>query len=434
MSQQHLSDTSFRDLALHEDLLQALDDIDFKLCTPIQAQSLPVALGGRNVAGKAQTGTGKTMAFLLACMNQLLNTERKGPQPRTLILAPTRELVIQIHKDACSLNKQASLKLGLVYGGTGYQEQKEQVQQGIDILIGTPGRLIDYFKQGVFDLKSIQSVVLDEADRMFDLGFIKDVRFLLRRMPKPEKRLNMLFSATFSFKVQELAYEHMGDPEMVETEADKVTAENISQCVYYTAMEEKIPLLINLLKETQEKRSIVFVNTKRTSEKIFSYLSGNDIKSALLSGDVPQKMRQKLLEKFKAGELNVLVATDVAARGLHVDDVGYVFNFDLPDNAEDYVHRIGRTARAGAEGHAVSFVCEKYAFSLPDIEKYIHHKLPIEGVTDELVSNIKPPVKTVFKKVTPFDKKNNSKSHKSHNKPHKKRHPSGNRPPKKQDS
>ena len=236
-------------------------------------------------------------------------------------------------------------------------------------------------------------VVLDEADRMFDLGFIKDVRFLLRRCPPPEQRLGLLFSATMSLRVNELAYEHMNNPQQVQVESEQVTAQHVRQVLYHTANEEKIPLLVGLLSHTDPHRSIVFVNTKRAADRVWSYLEGNGFKCAVLSGDVPQKKRQRLLREFQEGKLPVLIATDVAARGLHIPDVSHVFNYDLPQDAEDYVHRIGRTARVGKDGDAISFACENYVYSLPDIEAYIGHKIPVEAVPEDRIATLKRPVK-----------------------------------------
>lgn len=394
---EHLSDIQFKDLQLPESLLSGVANAGFTHCTPIQAETLPLALEGKDIAGQAQTGTGKTAAFLLAMANYLMKhpapSSRKVNQPRALILSPTRELAIQIHKDACQLLENTDFTLGLVYGGTGYDSQRKQLQDGVDVIIGTPGRIIDYFKQKVFNLKCCQVMVLDEADRMFDLGFIGDVRYLLRRMMPAEERLNMLFSATLSYRVTELAYEHMNNPEIIKVASENVTADKVTQRVYYTANNEKIPLLIGLLGHMDPRRSIVFVNTKRVAERVWAYLEGNGFKAAILSGDVPQTKRQHLLSQFQKGELPVLVATDVAARGLHIPDVSHVFNFDLPQDAEDYVHRIGRTARAGASGDAISFACEDYTYSLPEIEAFINDKIPMEPVTSEMLADLKPPVK-----------------------------------------
>lgn len=357
---------------------------------------MPLTLAGRDVAGQAQTGTGKTAAFLIATFNRLLrhppDEGRKPNQVRALILAPTRELAIQIHRDAAKLGHYTGLRLGLAYGGTDYDLQRQQLVEGVDVLIGTPGRIIDYFKQHVFDLRMAQVVVLDEADRMFDLGFIKDVRYLLRRCPPPEQRLGLLFSATLSLRVSELAYEHMNNPQHVQVEPEQVTARQVRQFLYHTANEDKISLLVGLMKRIDAQRSIVFVNTKRDAEKVWSYLEGNGFKSAILSGDVPQKKRQSLLKRFQDGELAILVATDVAARGLHIPEVSHVFNYDLPQDAEDYVHRIGRTARLGAEGDAITFACERYVYSLPEIEAYIGMSIPVEPVSDDLLVKPAPPV------------------------------------------
>ncbi|MDH3353619.1 MAG: ATP-dependent RNA helicase RhlB [Chromatiales bacterium] len=415
MSNKNLTETKFSAFSLADELQKGIEATGFTFCTPIQAETLPHTLAGHDIAGQAQTGTGKTAAFAIALFNKLLTTPspkwRKQNQPRALILAPTRELAIQIHKDAAQIGEFTGLKLGLAYGGTGYETQKQAIEDGLDILIGTPGRVIDYFKKHVFNLDAAEVLILDEADRMFDLGFIKDIRFLLRRMPHPEKRLNMLFSATLSHRVMELAYEHMNNPKQVEIIAEKVTADKVKQSVFYPASDEKIPLLLGLIKREQPERSILFVNTKRVADKVWSFLEGNGIKTAILSGDVPQNKRQSLLKQFKEGNFPMLVATDVAARGLHVPDVSHVFNYDLPQEAEDYVHRIGRTARAGASGTALSFACEEYAFSLMDIETYIHHKIPVESITAELLVKPQPPVK-IERKPRPPRKDGGHRHHK----------------------
>ncbi len=393
----HLTESRFSDFDLTPDLIKGLNDTGFEFCTPIQEQSIPIALAGKDVAGEAQTGTGKTAAFMVACINHLLThpakENRRANQPRAMILAPTRELAIQIHKDAVAIGKHTELTFGLAYGGTDYDKQRNILQNGVDVLIGTPGRTIDFFKQRVFDLKACDVVVLDEADRMFDLGFIDDMRYLLSRCPSPDKRLSLLFSATLSHRVGELAYVHMNDPAEIRIKAETKTADKIEQSIYYPANEEKIPLLLGLMTKLKPSRSIVFINTKRVADKVYAWLEGNGYKSALLSGDVPQKKRQTLLKKFQDGEFNTLVATDVAARGLHIPEVSHVFNFDLPQSGEDYVHRIGRTARAGASGSAISFACEDYAHYIMDIEEYIDQKIGKEPVTGELLIEPKPPIK-----------------------------------------
>lgn len=427
MSETHLSDTRFDSLDLVPELLRGVASAGFTYCTPIQALSLPKALSGKDITGQAQTGTGKSAAFLLATMNCLLrrpaHAKHRQNQPRAIILAPTRELAIQIEKDAQCLGQYTGLKLGVVYGGAGYVQQRTMLESGVNILIGTPGRMIDYFKQKIFDLRAVEVMVLDEADRMFDLGFIGDVRYLLYRMPKPDKRLNMLFSATLSHRVAELAYEHMNNPVKVEVEPGQKTGNHIRQVVYYTAMAEKISLLLGLLQKEHFKRTILFVNTKRSGESVAAYLRGNDIDGAVISGDVPQRKRIRLLERFSSGDLPILVATDVAARGLHIPDISHVINYDLPSDPEDYVHRIGRTARAGAGGDAISFACEEHSYHLPDIENYIGHKLPGRPVDPELLVEPQPP------QYEPCKSSYKRKSGKSHLRSKRPRRPGKRKPP-----
>ncbi|MDC9729129.1 MAG: DEAD/DEAH box helicase [Methyloprofundus sp.] len=392
MKKTHLTETRFINLELSRPILRGLKDAGFDQCSPIQNQSLPIALRDRDVAGQAQTGTGKTASFLLATFQRLLNDKSETKKyPRALILAPTRELAIQIHQDALLLGKHLNFNMALIYGGTDYQKQLKAVRSNVDIIIATPGRIIDFYRQKAFSLDNIQVMVMDEADRMFDLGFIKDIRYLLNRMPSPEKRLNLLFSATLSFKVTELAYEHMHQPVMVKIESEEMTSTSIKQFAFCPANEQKIPLLIGLIKKHTPVRSIVFVNTKRSAEKLADYLAANGHKTALLSGDVPQDKRERLLADFQESKVTIMIATDVAARGLHIPDVSHVFNFDLPQDCEDYVHRIGRTARFGAEGEAISFICEEYAYSMPDIEQYIGQKVPVERVTEDLLPEIIKP-------------------------------------------
>lgn len=381
MTDKHLSDTRFTELDIHENVLKGIQATGFEFCTPIQAMTLPLALEGKDISGQAQTGTGKTAAFLIACFHKLLTTEpkkssKKNPV-RSLIVAPTRELAIQILEDGKPLVKHTDIKLGIAYGGTDYEKQRKHIEEGLDVLIGTPGRIIDYFKQGVFALDALEVIILDEADRMFDLGFISDIRYLFRAMPAPEERLNLLFSATLSHRVSELAYEHMSEPEVVKIEAE-ITADRIEEIAYMPSNEEKIPLLLGIIDKATDDKGVVFINTKHMAEKIEAWLNANEFKCALLSGDVPQKKREKLLANFKDGTCNILIATDVAARGLHIPDVNYVVNFDLPTDAEDYVHRIGRTARAGASGTAISLICETYAMNIVDIEEFIEHTIPVE--------------------------------------------------------
>ncbi len=398
MKSNYLTSVSFAELPLHPVLTDALATAGLEYCTEIQELSLPLMLQGKDITAQSQTGTGKTAAFLLGMYQKLLDNpvdpDRNPTDLRALILAPTRELAIQIYKDAMEIGDNTEFRTVLAYGGTDYEKQRKQLEAGVDILIGTPGRIIDYFKQRVFSLKHVEVMVLDEADRMFDLGFITDIRYVLRRMPDPEKRLNLLFSATLSHRVMELAYEHMNSPVNLKTRSDQIAAEKVVQLVYHPASNEKIPLLVGLMRKLTPTRSIVFVNTKRVAEKVQAYLAGNDIKAEVLSGDVRQNKRQRLITDLSSGQLNTLIATDVAARGLHIEGVSHVFNFDLPQNAEDYVHRIGRTARAGASGEAISFACEEYVFSLPEIEELLGHEIAAANISDDLIAELAPPIKT----------------------------------------
>ena len=393
MSETVLTDLFYENLDLHPLLQQGLAAAGITRCTPIQALTLPVALMGRDVAGQAQTGTGKTFAFLVALMNRLLNTpaapNRKDADPRALIIAPTRELAIQIEKDFQTIGKATGLRSALIYGGVDYDKQRQQLRDGCDIIIATPGRLLDYHKQDVFGFGSVEVMVIDEADRMFDLGFIKDVRFIFRRLPSREQRQVLLFSATLSHRVLELAYEHMHEAEKLVVETENITADRVRQIMYFPSKEEKLPLLLNLLEDSKAERSIIFVNTKAAAERVTDRLKRHNFRVGAISGDVPQVKRQKLLQRFQDGQIDLLVATDVAARGLHIPAVSHVFNYDLPQDAEDYVHRIGRTARLGAEGDAISFACDLYAMGLPDIEEYISQKIPTASIEAKML--VMPP-------------------------------------------
>jgi ATP-dependent RNA helicase RhlB len=395
MSETHLTEVSFTNLHLPEALSRGIADAGFERCTPIQAQTLPKALAGFDIAGQAQTGTGKTAAFLIALYAALLRREvpptRRTNAPRALIIAPTRELAVQIHHDAEILGQYTGLSLGLAFGGVDYEKQRRELEQGVDVLMGTPGRLIDFYKQRVIDLNSVQVLVLDEADRMFDLGFISDIRYILRRLPAPGERLNMLFSATLSQRVLELAFEHMNDPELVQIEPEKLTVDRVRQVMYFPSMEEKPRLLVGLLRSMDPTRTMVFVNRRTAADHLANLLRANGFNAEAISGDVPQRKRLRMLQDFHRGELAILIGTDVASRGLHIPDVSHVFNYDLPQDPEDYVHRIGRTARAGAEGEAISLGCEDYVASLPDIEDYIAQKIPVAPVTEELLAEITVP-------------------------------------------
>lgn len=341
---------------------------------------MPLALGGQDVAGQAQTGTGKTAAFLIASFSLLLRKRRRAEEGsaalRCLIIAPTRELAVQIRDEAELLGRYCDFSIAAVYGGVDYEKQKKIIASGVDVLIGTPGRLIDFFKQKLFSLAKLEVLVIDEADRMFDMGFIDDIRFVLRRVPPPEKRVSFMYSATLSHRVMEVGYEHLNNPERISVSPDTIAADNIEQTVYHVGMEEKFPLLLGLLKREQPSRALLFVNTRLMASELADRLSVEGYMVGALAGDLDQRKRLRLLDDFKTNRVNIMVATDVASRGLHIDEVSHVFNYDLPQDPEDYVHRIGRTARAGASGKALSLACERYVYSLEAIEDFVGHGIP----------------------------------------------------------
>jgi len=379
----------FSELLLPDNVMLGINQAGFSDCTPIQAQTLPLSLSGKDVAGQAQTGTGKTAAFLITLFTKLLFKQTDPacsdqPRPRALILAPTRELVVQIEKDAQLLGAHCGFNIQAIYGGVDYMKQKNALKVGADVIIGTPGRLIDYLKQKVYSLKHIEVLVIDEADRMFDMGFIPDLRYILRRLPPFDKRQNLMFSATLNQRVMELSYEFMNLPQKVSVTPEKMTAERVEQVLYHVSNKDKFPLLLGLLRREGMARTMVFVNTKREAERLQDRLNANEYLCRVISGDVEQRKRMNILEQFKRGELQILIATDVASRGLHIDGVSHVINYDLPQDAEDYVHRIGRTARAGAAGNALSLADEDGAFYLEAIQEFINHKIPVEWAEDNL--------------------------------------------------
>ncbi len=377
----------FEELAIPEAVSRGIKDAGFVECTPVQAMTLPEALSGKDVAAQAQTGTGKTAAFLIAVFSRMTGTPSagRGPSPRALVIAPTRELVVQIEAEAKIIGGHTGFRIVSVYGGIDYNKQRNELAQGVDMLIGTPGRLIDYFKQGVYSLKKTQFLVIDEADRMFDMGFISDLRFLLRRMSPYSQRQSMLFSATLSHRVMELSYEFMNVPEKFVVTPEQMTVELIEQQIYHVGKSEKFGLLLNMIRKEPDGRYLIFCNMKVTAENVKESLDANGIRAAAITGDLPQQKRLKVLADFKSGRFPVLIATDVASRGLHIEGVTHVINYDLPQDPEDYVHRIGRTGRAGAGGKAISLACEDCIFSLPDIEKYINLKIPVMPLTDEMI-------------------------------------------------
>ncbi len=377
----------FEELHIHKKVLEGIRAAGFTECTPVQAITLPVALKGKDIAAQAQTGTGKTAAFLIAIFSRMLKLPppRQGSSPRVLIIAPTRELVIQIETEAKLLGGPAGFKIVPVFGGIDYIKQREAIAKGADVLIGTPGRLIDYLKQKVYSLRNTQFLVIDEADRLFDMGFISDLRFMLRRMSPYDKRQSMLFSATLSHRVHELCYEHMNMPEQFSVTPETITVEKIEQELYHVGKSEKLGLLLGILRREPAGRYLIFCNTRAAVERLEVFLNANGLATAAITGDIPQNKRMRVLSRFKEGKLPILVATDVASRGLHIDGVTHVINYDLPQDREDYVHRIGRTARAGADGRAISLACEEYVHSLSDVEEYIRQKIPVTPLTEDII-------------------------------------------------
>src|SRR5215469_6557045 len=395
MTETRSDSVTFASLGLKPGVMEGIRQAGFVTCTPIQAQTLPIALAGRDVAGQAQTGTGKTAAFLVALYQALLTrpaaSNRSPTSVRALIVAPTRELAVQIHKDALTLGAHTGLRHQVVFGGIDYEKQRQALGDGCDVLIGTPGRLIDYLKQHVWTPRRVEILVIDEADRMFDMGFIADLRFILRRLPPPERRQSYLFSATLSFRVLELTWEFMNNPSQITIMPQQKTAERVEQSLYHVGREEKFPLLLGLLRREGGDRILIFSNTREEARRLEDRLTRNGWETRALTGDVDQKRRLKILNDFKEGQLPILVATDVASRGLHIEAVTHVVNWDLPQDAEDYVHRIGRTARAGAGGKAISLVDESSALALEAIEKFIGQKIAVEWADDDLLlEEIKP--------------------------------------------
>ncbi len=390
----------FQDLNLDQRLLDAIAAIGFEYCTPIQAETLPWTLACQDLIGQAQTGTGKTAAFLITAIQTLLETpipekDRFASEPRVLALAPTRELAMQIAKDAEQLCKHTGHNVVTVVGGMNYDKQRDQLQNEIvDILVATPGRLIDFLgSQDVF-LDQLDILILDEADRMLDMGFIPDVKRIIRKCTAKEDRQTLLFSATFNQDVLNLASMWTKNAEFVEIEPEQKTAERVEQTVYLVGDDEKLTVLVNYLKRPEVEKAIVFANRRDQCRDLEEDLRNQGVKVSLMSGEIAQNKRLKTLEQFKEGSIQVLVATDVAGRGIHVDGVTHVFNYNLPENAEDYVHRIGRTGRAGKTGVSVSFAGENDSFALPEIESYISQKLKTQVPEDALMAPLEHPLIT----------------------------------------
>ncbi|GAA3937154.1 ATP-dependent RNA helicase RhlB [Litoribacillus peritrichatus] len=375
----------FHDFDLDPQLMRGICQSGFTYCTPIQASAIPIALQHKDITGKAQTGTGKTAAFLISVIQNLLNNpydgERFASEPRVLALAPTRELALQIEKDAKELTKYTDLNVVCVVGGMDYEKQRKLLRDGVvDILVGTPGRLIDFmFKEDVY-LDQVEMLILDEADRMLDMGFIPDVRKIVRNTPHKEDRQTLLFSATYNDEIIRLTEQWTMDPVRIEIEPEQVTSDRVEQTVYLLEASQRYSKLKEVVTGPDVGLVIVFLNRRDQTRRVYERLQKDGVKVAILSGDVPQNKRLKTLENFKKGSIKVLVATDVAGRGIHVDDITHVINYTLPEDPEDYVHRIGRTGRAGRTGHAISFACEDDAFVIPEIEAYVGAKLKMEYI------------------------------------------------------
>ncbi len=367
----------FTEFNLHEDVLKGIDNAGFIEAMPVQEKTMLETLAGKDVGVQSQTGSGKTAAFLIPLLQYYCETE-KADWKNTLIIAPTRELVVQIESEIELLGSDVDIIAGSFYGGIGYGKQEALIKQGVDVIIGTPGRLIDFGKSGKIDFKKFGHVVIDEADRMFDMGFYPDIKKMMKMMVPPKDRRTMLFSATLSTKVMNVAWEFMNNPTTIEIEAESITVNEISQTLYHVSTAEKMSLLLGVLKKENPDSAIIFTNTKYAAVEITERLKVNSYDVHYIMGDLPQRKRLSVINRVKSGEVKFLVATDVAARGLHVNDLDMVINYDIPEDFENYVHRIGRTARAGKSGKAVTFACEKFVYGLEAIEKFISMKIPVE--------------------------------------------------------
>ncbi len=374
----------FTELNLNENILKGIEDAGFEDCTRVQELTFQESLKGRDVAVQSQTGTGKTAAFLLTIF-QLFCEEWTAARKKALIIVPTRELAVQIEKEAALLGKHLNLTIGSIYGGVGYAEQEELLEKDADIIIGTPGRLLDFSQSGKLKLKDRGFLVIDEADRLFDMGFLPDLRRMFRKMPPPTRRITMLFSATLDSAARELAWEQMNDPVEIVATPDTLLVENVTQELYHVSVHEKMELLLGLLKREDPQNVLIFTNTKHDAYEVSKRLEHNGYRSTYMIGDLPQSKRLKIIGNLKSGKVRYLVATDVAARGLHVDDLELVINYDIPQDFENYVHRIGRTARAGKKGKALSLACEKYVYGLEPIEKYIGMNIPVVWAEENLL-------------------------------------------------
>jgi ATP-dependent RNA helicase RhlB len=385
------SHRTFAEFNLPRPVQQGLDDAGFTRCTLVQAEVLPLTLAGRDVAAQAQTGTGKTAAYLVTIFTKLLATAAPDPRvPRALIVAPTRELVVQVAADAEKLGAHTGLVTEAVFGGMEYREQRAELVRGVDLLVGTPGRLLDYLRQGVTSLRHVQVFVVDEADRMFDMGFIDDLREITRRLPAPGKRQTMFYTATLSGRVLQLGFSEMRDPAEIVVNPEEITPDRLEQELYHVGSREKFSLLLGVLAREGCERTMIFVNTREEARRLVERLNRHNYVARGLTGSVIQTRRLKVLSDFKEGKLPILVATDVASRGLHIEGVSHVINYDLPQDPEDYIHRVGRTARVGAEGKAISLACDNFVYSLPAIEKLLGASIPVKHADDSLFQPVQP--------------------------------------------
>lgn len=387
----------FTELELPEELLKAIADLQFTSCTPVQKEVLPHSIDGSDIIAQAQTGTGKTAAFLISMITYHLEnveiTPRKPGTPFALIIAPTRELVMQITSDAEGLSAYTDITTVSIVGGMDYEKQKKRMQSSVDIVVATPGRLLDFCRSNIIDLSHVESLVIDEADRMLSMGFIPDVKSIVSRTPKKDRRQTQLFSATFSEDIRRLSVSWTLDPVNIDIEPEQVAVDSVTQLVYLTTEADKFKVLYNLLKIQDVQRAIIFVNRRDQTRDLEEMLYRHGITTGLLTGEVPQKKRIKTLDQFKRGEIEILVATDVAGRGIHVDDISHVINYNLPEDPEDYIHRIGRTGRAGALGTSISLVCESDVFMLPAIETLLGDPIVSLQPEDQYLEELPDPVR-----------------------------------------
>ncbi|MFP6806601.1 MAG: DEAD/DEAH box helicase [Pseudomonadales bacterium] len=397
----------FAILELPQELNNAIAKLGFTNCTPVQKEVLPHSLDGKDVIAQAQTGTGKTAAFLISIIAYDLENpsldERPAGTPYALIIAPTRELVLQISSDAVGLAEDTDIKILAVVGGIDYEKQKRELLKPVDIIVATPGRLLDFCRSNVINLSQVESLVIDEADRMLSMGFIPDVKAIIQRTPKKNSRQTQLFSATFSEDIKRLASSWTLDPVRIEIEPEKLAVDSVTQIIYLTSEEDKFKVLYNLIKVNKITRVIVFVNRRDESRRLEDMLYRHGFNTGLLTGEVHQKKRIKTLDDFKSGKIEVLVATDVAGRGIHVDDISHVVNYNLPEDPEDYVHRIGRTGRAGSDGTSVSLACETESFMLPAIETLLGSKMNCEQPPEDLLVDTPAPIKKSRQKSSDFN-------------------------------